>query len=323
MKYRFITILHNLNIDQLEHNEIELAINGKISNKKERLKETFNNNLSIGTLGVHSIDEFYNQSFFFFDGSFDENISESQFHERGTRFTFALLRLIQHFVFELWKIKDNNIYVRDGFLFVYNSQLKDGFTFKASLSEITSYSNMNTQKSIFLEKELIQANCIMKDISMEKLFLDSFNYKQSTHDHFFKSSNSERFDRAWYFILNARSASTFPMKIVSFCTALECFFTTGRSELIHRIAERVAILVENEQNKRVETYNLIKKAYDIRSTIVHGSILKGKHEDLEEISFKLDNILRILVSKYYKLFTKKDQDLDDYFLNRLFSKKVD
>lgn len=43
---------------------------------------------------------------------------------------------------------------------------------------------------------------------------------------------------------------------------------------------------------------LIKKAYDVRSTIVHESSLKGKSEDLIDISKDLDVISRKFTSLY-------------------------
>lgn len=318
MKYRFITIIHNLKIQDLNWQNILLESGGIISNKKETLDKTFKNDLSSWTLGAHSIDEFENQIYFYLDGTFENNPEESVIHKRGTRFTFALLRLIQNNVLQFWKTKDNNIYIRDGFLYVYDKQISDGYTFKGSLSLIPTYSNLELKETLFTVTEIKDILTKNKDvISVENLFLDDFNYKEPTHDHFFKYSKSERADRAWYFILNARSQPTLPMKIVSYCTALECLLTTGKSELVHRISERVAILIDNEPENRVKIYNLIKKAYDVRSTVVHGAPLKGTNEDLIEISFEVDNALRKLLALESDVFNMKDDELDKYFVNRL------
>lgn len=155
------------------------------------------------------------------------------------------------------------------------------------------------------------------DISLKELFKDTFNYKLPTYDFFYKYSKSERLDRAWYFILNARIFGTLPMKIVSYCTALECCFTTGRTELTHQIAEKVAMLTEGNKEQKIKTFNLVKKAYGIRSTIVHGSFLKGSNEDLEDVSEELDNLLRMIVNEHSSLLKLKDNELDNYFLNKL------
>jgi hypothetical protein len=324
MKYRFITIIHNLEIDCANCRDIKLESAGTISNRKCVLEKTFKNNLSIDTLGVHSIDEFNNQVFYYLDGTFDNNVTESEIHKRGTRFTYALLRLIQSLIFDFWKFKDNNLYIRDGFLYVYENQISDGYTFKGSLSSMPTFSDLNQVKSLFSENEIKNALSVSQnEISVENLFSDDFNYKEPTYDHFFKYGKSERTDRAWYFILNARNQPTLPMKIVSYCTALECLLTTSKTELVHRIAERVAILVDDETEKRVNTYNLIKKAYEIRSTIVHGAYLKGSNEDLKNISFEVDKLLRKLMAIELDVFSKKDDELDKYFIWKLMGKKVD
>jgi hypothetical protein len=308
---------------EIDSSNIKIAFNENciLTTQKDIVSETFNNNLSIGTIGVHSIDEFNGNAYFLIDGEFEPSTSIEEINNRGTRFTFALLRVVQNYVFNLWKLKDNNIYIRDGFLYVYEENIADGATFKASLSAITSFSDISAKMSKFSTSELKQFEEIINKISLKELFSDPFDYKISTHDHFFKYSKSERFDRAWYFILNARAANTLPMKIVSYCTALECIFTTGRSELIHRIAERVAIMTEVDVEKRVKVYNIVKKAYDVRSTVVHGALLKGENDHLKEISIEVDKILRNLFNRNDELFFKNDAEIDSYFISELLKNK--
>lgn len=57
----------------------------------------------------------------------------------GTSLTFAFLRQIQALTNDFWTLRDNSIYVRDGFLFVYDKAIEDGVTFKASLSAINTW----------------------------------------------------------------------------------------------------------------------------------------------------------------------------------------
>lgn len=125
--------------------------------------------------------------------------------------------------------------------------------------------------------------------------------------------------RAYYFVLNARGSSILPMKIVSYCSAFECLFTNAKSEINHKIAERVAHFIGDAVDEKKELYKLIKKAYDVRSTIVHGSSLKGKSEDLKDISKSLDSILRKLLKQDSDIFSKNDNELEAFFIDLLFS----
>ncbi|MDH5380018.1 MAG: HEPN domain-containing protein [Cyclobacteriaceae bacterium] len=321
MKYRFLTVLHNLSLEGTEQRSIKLNSNGVISQEKAILTKTFQNKLAIDTLGVHSIDEFENSVFYYLDGEFQSDITEDIINKRGTKFTFALLRFIQQFVFNIWKIKDNNVYVHSGFIFVYENEISDGFTFKAVLREQMSYSNSSSGNTFCTEEELKQTNELVYSVNFNQLFNDEINYKKANHDHFFKYSKSNRTDRAWYFVLSARTSGALPIKIIAYCTALECLFTSSQTELSHRISERVAMLIGVDSIEMVKTYKLIKKAYNIRSTIVHGSILKGTNDDLKEISSELDEILRKLLTGEYEIFTKKDEKIDEYFLQKLFEFK--
>lgn len=56
MKYRFICAIYFLGMEK-DNMTIPLP-SGKISNEKGLLKQMFDNNLSVGTLGIHSIEEF-------------------------------------------------------------------------------------------------------------------------------------------------------------------------------------------------------------------------------------------------------------------------
>ena len=315
-KYRFITVIHNL--DYSEPEEIKLNSVGKISNNMNILIETFNNQLTIGTLGVHSTDEFTKQTFFYLDGNFNDK-TESEINEIGVQFTFALLRILQYFVFELWKLKDNNLYVRDGFLYVYDKVISDGCTFKASVSAIPTLSDLTIRKCVFKSTEIKRVIENFEIKKVEDLYSEEESFREPTNFHFFKKHKLSRIERSSYFIQTARNNGTFPMKILSYCTALECLFTSSRTELVHKIAERVAILLESESKNKLELYNLIKKAYDIRSTIVHGSTLKGNNEDLTDVSVKIDEVLRKLINGKFEIFSKNDSEINQFFIEKLLS----
>lgn len=104
--------------------------------------------------------------------------------EIGGKYTFYLLRVAQGFTYKLWSIKDNNIYIRDGFLLAYNKEFKDGCTYKASLSEVYSYSTTERKESVFLDNEILSAVSDFNSSITSNNDLEEFDYKNPVSDIF-------------------------------------------------------------------------------------------------------------------------------------------
>lgn len=319
MKYRFLTVLHNMNLESKKNKGTILFPGARLTNGSAVLSLTLNNRLMRSTLGVHSIDEFEEKDtvYAYIDGEFKDIHTQDEMDEIGVKYTFLFLRQIQKFVHQLWEIKDNNIYVRDGFLLTYSELYEDGCTYKASLSEVFSRSTCEREVSIISDSEISAAIKdfiipTMKDLSEE-------GGKHPTSDHFFKSKGSTRMERAYYFTIVARSNGILPMKIVSYTNALECLFTIGTSEINHKMAERVAIMLGTTEESKKKYYKLIKNAYKYRSSLVHGQHIKGNNDDLVKISTGLDNVVRQLLISNHEVFTKNDSEMEDYFINLLFN----
>lgn len=321
MKFRFLTIMHNMKLQTIKNRGVTLYPGARLSNGSQILEQSFNNSLLRYTAGFHSINEFENTVYFYIDDEFKHIETKEEMDKVGSKYTFYFLRKIQLFLNILWEMKDNNVYIRDGFLIVYDDNIEEGFTYKASLSAIFTHSTLDRNETIFSNEEMNKAIIKFQEVIKNDKF-DSNNdidyYKHPTDNIFFKHNKSERMERAYYFVLNARGSSILPMKIVSYCTALECLFSTAKTEINHRIAERVALIIGDTNDEKKKYYSFIKKAYDVRSTIVHGSSIKGKSEDLKEISKELDDILRKLVTEDNEIFTKNDCEIDNYFLDLLF-----
>lgn len=318
MKFRFITILHNMELDSLKNRGTEIFPGARISNGKKILDETLNTNLMRGTAGIHSIDEFENKVYFYIDGEFEDINTKDEMDKIGTKYTFFFLRQAQLFIHYLWQIKDNNVYVRDGFLIAYKNHIEDGFTYKASLSEVFSYSTLERKASIFTDEEISSAKKIFVPYTMDNFDEETFGGKYPNSDIFLKTKGSTRMDRAIYFVIGARTSSVFPMKIVHYCTALECLFTIGNQEISHKIAERVAVMLGTSSKDKKELYNVVKTAYSIRSKIVHGQYLKSSDDELASISKELDNILRQLIVRNHEVFSKDDKEAEHFFQDLIF-----
>jgi len=56
----------------------------------------------------------------------------------------------------------------------------------------------------------------------------------------------------------------------------------AKTELRHQFAERVALLLGSELNERTEINQKMKKAYDLRSKVAHGSMLSDNLPSLLE-----------------------------------------
>lgn len=318
MKYRFITIMHNLKLDNVKNKGISVFKGARISNGTQVLEETVNCKPMKYTIGIHSSDEFKDKVYIYIDGQLDDISNIEEMDKIGGQYTFYLLRMAQGFTYRLWNVKDNNIYIRDGFLLVYNKEFKDGCTYKASLSEVYSYSTIDRKESVFLDNEISSAASDFNSSMTSYSYLKEFDYKYPVSDIFLKSRGSERLDRALYFTMSARKMAILPMKIVFYVNALECLFTIGNQEISHKVSERIAILLGATSKSKRELFDVIKKAYTYRSSLVHGQYIKGSDDTLVETSKNLDNILRTLFNKHEDIFRTSDEKMENYFINLIF-----
>jgi hypothetical protein len=109
-------------------------------------------------------------------------------------------------------------------------------------------------------------------------------------------------------------------------TSLEALYLRGqeRSELSHKLSQRVAMVLGSLGFKPIEVYKNLKKAYDIRSTFVHGAALDEAEQrsvgDVQEICKKTLEYARISLLVYLqveqgqgkeKLITRLDNALLD------------
>ncbi|MGV2484793.1 UNVERIFIED_CONTAM: hypothetical protein FOS07_12145 [Bacillus mycoides] len=319
MKYRFITTLHNMKLSNVKNKGTEIFPGARISNGSKAICETLDTNLVRHTVGSITRESIKNSTYVYIDGEFEDIHNKQEMDKVGAQHTFSLLRQIEHFIHELWKVKDNNVYVMEGFLFAYNKHFENGYTYSASLTGVYSYSTDERNESTFSDSELITAIQNFVPSPNKEFNEKSFGGKHPNVDILLKNKGSQRMWRAMYFTVGARSSAVMPRKIVNYCNALECLFTTGKSEVNHKIAERVAIMLGTSVESKKALFQLVKKAYNFRSEMVHGQALKAKEEDLVIVSQGLDDILRKLIVANHDVFSKKDNEMDDFFLDLLFS----
>lgn len=317
MKYKFITILHRLKLEKRLNKGKELIPGTRISNGEEVRNEILYNEPVRVTLGYYSVDEFNDTVYIYKHGVFEEIKTFDEMDKKGTMMTFACLRDAQSFVNSLWMVKDNGVYVRDGFLVAYENDIREGRAYKASLSEIFKSATGKLDDDLFTMREIDEAIHSYTPFS-DELSEETFGGKLPDTSIFYKSSNPGRIQKAFYFTLVARTSFALPMKIVFYCTALECLLSTSTTELSHRISERVGIMLGTSQEEKIQLYKFIKKVYGFRSTTIHGSSISKDNEYLVSYSTRLDDILRQLLSAKHEVFSKNNDEMDEFFLEHIF-----
>jgi len=129
-----------------------------------------------------------------------------------------------------------------------------------------------------------------------------------------------RLTRFVYFLSAARCANDLGVKVSLYMTCLEIMFATEAAELTHRLSERVAFFLRNDSGERLELYKRLKEAYNIRSKVIHGSVMSEKTQmQLPEVATDIDELLRQLILKILadeadrRIFDMDNSKLDDYF----------
>lgn len=117
-----------MRLECIKNKGIQIYPGARISNGPEIFSEILSTDLMTATAGIHSIDEFKNKVYFYVNGEFPDIHTKEQMDKIGGKYTFFFLRQAQLLTHYLWRVKDNNVYVRDGFLLAYEQNFEDGFT---------------------------------------------------------------------------------------------------------------------------------------------------------------------------------------------------
>jgi hypothetical protein len=134
-----------------------------------------------------------------------------------------------------------------------------------------------------------------------------------------------RLKRAFYFLSSARMNRDLGMKVAMYCSLLEALFSTDSNEITHKIAHRISIFLSDNVEERCGIYQRVKRAYGIRSKVVHGDALSSDAaKSITEITKDIDDTCRRLLMKILaedssiRQFNADKRNLDDYFLRASF-----
>ncbi len=91
-------------------------------------------------------------------------------------------------------------------------------------------------------------------------------------------------------------------QVIDAMIAIEALLGAGQ-EITYRLSSRVASLLARSDDERLELYDMVKRYYDLRSTIVHGGELKEKHLKLLQDTSPIRDIVRRLLLAFLRLAT--------------------
>lgn len=229
--------------------------------------------------------------------------------------TIKFMRDCLAFLCMLWIEKDNSLNVELGFAIKKN----DGHVHSNSLSY--NYWNCHGKK-----KSLELNSTGLKKIYTKFGALFAGMGIGDEPEHTMQRKEIGRAGIGINFLQQARATNDLGIKIANYCSLFETFLSTTNVELSHQMAERAAFYLRTDPADRLDLYKKCKKAYGVRSQVVHGAKISAKTiSNLVELSEHCDEVARQLIIKY--LFDKKfseaiessdNSKLDTFFINKIF-----
>lgn len=314
MKYKYVSKLHNLIINQKLNKGIQIYDNFRLSNSNSLFEEHFNFQFFRMLIGKLEFDDLINSNYLYAVGDLNEDLTEE-----NMRFKFLnkYLILSQRFCNCLWLIKDNSVNIQNGFLYVSGNEVDQSVT-----------SNIRTpffltargaiDETLFTNDEIKEAMRLYNYLFDEKEFIERSQEDQNR----ILYNSPKRIEKFFYFLQTARVQEFLPTRIALYCTLVEILFSTETSEITHKISERVSRFLGSDYTERLHYFDQIKNAYNVRSTTIHGSNLKGSlknEENLINISVELDNLLRKAIIKIiqnqelHAIFSGNENELNLWF----------
>ena len=224
------------------------------------------------------------------------------------------LYLLKTYFFSLWLVKDN---AADFDIAFIEDNYKNNYSVSSNTMTNTDFTCLGIREETkFSSKELEDA---------AEYLSNNIQIKHKQSSALVSSPETGKITLANYFVSSARIASDLGIKIVNYCSMFETLFSGSEtSELTHRLSERIAKFLRTDLNDRIQIYQTIKKIYDLRSRVGHGSISKIKAEELNSLLINADNISReimayALSTEGGNIFNLSQEEHANYFLNLILN----
>lgn len=311
---QFFTALKFIELENFDVEYLEIIPGINISNNSEIKKQLLSeqNRIVIGALESYFFEN--STAFLFFNYEKTEEIFKD---EKNLESLERILLWTDDIFKNLWLIKDNNVITDTAFL-IHKAVNVNSEAASLRLQYQFTKSNGSMETTKFTKDEIIEFSKYHDDIE------NHFHSKKSSSQGFMLEKNFSRINRGLIFVKQAREARNLAYKISNYCSALETIFSTDNVELSHKLSERIAFFLKDDFTV-LETFKIIKKAYSVRSKLTHGDTLDTKQiEILDDLSIKIDNILRVSINKIIKseellkVFESPKNTIDEYFENLIF-----
>ncbi|MGX5585951.1 hypothetical protein ACWKTX_19630 [Bacillus thuringiensis] len=326
MQYHFVTKLNNITFPLLNRGK-KFGEYFRISTSDSIFKQYFGNDYFIYNVGMLEYTQFIGNPFIYSTGNHETLLAQLNYSKpRDTLETHSLemntiyplnsfIRYIWTFNNCLWLVKDHSMNIETAFIMLSKNNIPHQISSNSGSVNISTATGEILTTS-FSQEELNRASSYFEKL-VKKDVEFSIGDRLISAEYAFR--NSDRLTRSTYFLSQARGQAHLPTKIASYCTTLETLFTTTNNELVHQVSERFARILGNDLETRKFYYDLCKKAYSIRSKVVHGQSLNKEFKDIETISKQLDSGLRKLLNKflfeeqYKEIYSFSNEKLDAWF----------
>ncbi len=308
MNYIFITALLDLKIKGVLSNPVKITENTFLTNNSNHIEKFLKQNarISIGSIETGLL---LNGSPVIFRELDVDGVPESHI-ELQDFFRDALA-----FLTALWMFKDNSVNFELGFAI---SQKK--LHIHSNSMAFHYWTKTGEKDPMLIDQDLLG------DVA-SKCFNNFRGIKTKDEPvSVYQQKSTSRLNVAVSLLQQARSTSDLGVKIANYCSFFESILSTSSSELSHQMAERAAFFLRNKPTERLAHYKRSKRAYAVRSKIVHGDkISNGQLKDILDIADHCDEMARELLSlsldnKEFNdaLKSNSNDDLDNLMLNKIF-----
>ncbi|MGC4396066.1 hypothetical protein [Hydrogenophaga sp. T2] len=231
--------------------------------------------------------------------------------------TIDFLREVQAFLTATWLLRDNSANCELAFAFGMNGQ----HTHSHSNSLALHYCHHSGKKfPLHISIDELHSICQNHKCSFQGI-REAVRPQHTAHQ-----AQLSRLDRGMLFLQQARSSDDLGQKISNYCSLFESILSTSAAELSHQLAERIAFFTEDAATERLHLFREIKRAYSIRSKIVHGDTLSTSTiNKLIDSASICDTTARRLIARIIStphlerlLSSGKNAEIEDFALELLF-----
>lgn len=313
MRFKFITALQKVTVPDSLGNGDKIGDEMRISNDP-KVKSTFLTDGFQSMVGVLEFKHLNECNVFLYSS---EEVPEDT---NPLEYLNSKMYCAQDLLMATWLKSDNCINFELCFLITEKGQ---SFGVTSNFLSHRYHAASGNDEEIKLSRKQLQT---IRKIHIERLGIKSD--QSPIPDSQFLPDNL-RLGRALTWMNAARGNFDFSVRVANFCTALETLFSTSSSEIAHQLSERVSTFLEEKLEERLAVYKKVKKAYELRSRIVHGSTTTKKaSKNPKDTSIEIESISKRVVLKIvendaiFEAFNTSDEELGALLLSMVLNGKT-